>query len=447
MRAKTPEDVRVRGRIGLLGVAALLLVPVGATGDRPLPLEAPVAATAPLTAIAYRGNGFRLAQVDDATLALGRASDHVAGYAGGWLRAPGGALLAVAVGTTTPPGSTLRFVRPATLEWRPGGVPLDGFFRSGLWPAAGRLVAVVDGATRATAETVDVAAQAVVARRPLAGIVVWAERSSQGLVVLLQPARKIGPAWLAAIAADGSVRSVQLRRILAGTSWKRRGRGNEMIGTMRRPGLAVDPASDTAYVVDPSGLVASIDLRTLAVAYHRTARSALSRLGAWLTPAAEAKGLNGPTRRAQWLGDDLIAITGIDQTVARQRSGGLVFSGRAAGLTILDTRDWHVRTLDPRANAATVADGMLLASGSSWRSGPLKSTSTAEGLAAYGADGALRWRLGEGGVRWVGAAYGSLVLVGRPASDAYDVVDLQSGKVLRAGVDGPVPQLLLGAGS
>src|SRR5205823_3700378 len=99
-----------------------------------------------------------------------------------------------------------------------------------------------------------------------------------------------------------------------------------------------------------------------------------------------------------------------------------------AGLEVVDTRDWSVRTLDPEADSAVVADGILLADGSSWRSDA--NGSSGDGVAAYGADGTLRWRVDAGSPRWVAAAYGRLAVVGGE-SRPYELVDLATGKVLR----------------
>ncbi len=435
---------------GLAALAAVLVLPLGG-GGRPLPLHAPLAATATLTGIVHEAAGVRLARVDPASLKVTRRSVLVHFY-DGWVRSPSGKLLAVSTyPNETRPISTLRFASPATLRWVRRGVRLDGSFRAAIWPSAGTLLALVDVVTdrccapRAVLETVDTVAKKVVARRTIEGRVSAVARSADGLVLLLAPSDGIGPARLAAVGSDASVRTVDLGRILVGSSFPQDTSGSETIGAIRQPGLAVDAQGGVAYVVDADDLFAQVDLTDLSVTYHEASSPLLARLAAWLTPAAQAKGLNGPTRNAAWLGDGLLMVTGNDESAVKQRDGTVLFSSRPAGLEVVDTHDWSVRTIDPEANAAVVADGVLLASGSSWRS-DLAAT-TGDGLAAYGTDGALRWRLDRGKQRWVAAAYGSVAVVGGDSSQPYELVDLATGRVLRTLGAETFPLLLLGTGS
>jgi DNA-binding beta-propeller fold protein YncE len=425
--------------IGLLGICAVVLLPFG-TSQRPLPLRAPQAATASLTGFVYAGGSGNIAHVDPATLGATDRSPS-SGYPGAWVRSPDGGQLAVATASGSA-DSSLRFVDPVTLEWRAGGVQLGSPPASLLWPSAGTVLAVVTAGTSSSVERIDVAAQKVVARTPFAGAVAGTRRSADGLVLLLQSPTAIRPARLATVAADGSVRTVVLRKIPIGLVW--RWKGSNPVGTIRQPGLTIDPDGGRAYVVDPSGLVAVVDLARLTVAYHRPAKALLARLAAWLTPPAEAKGLSGPVRTAQWLGDGLIAVTGSDESAVKKQATW-VFSSRPSGLAVLDTHDWSLRTLDARAGAGVIADGVLLATGSAW-----SSDSTAvhgEGVAAYGPQGELRWRLGDGTRRYVMSTFGSLAVLGNAAGGAYDVVDVHTGAIVRSGVSGPFPSLLLGPGS
>ena len=191
---------------GLAALAAVLIVPLGG-GGRPLPLHAPLAATATLTGIVHDGGGVRLVRVDPASLRVTRRSALVPFY-DGWVRSPGGKLLAVSTyPNETRPISTLRFANPATLRWVRRGVRLDGSFRAGIWPSAGTLLALVDVVTdrccapRAVLETVDTVAKKVVARRTIEGRVSAVARSADGLVLLLAPSDGIGPARLVAVPA------------------------------------------------------------------------------------------------------------------------------------------------------------------------------------------------------------------------------------------------------
>jgi DNA-binding beta-propeller fold protein YncE len=250
------------------------------------------------------------------------------------------------------------------------------------------------------------------------------------VVVLETPSNAIGPARLDAIGADGSIRSVALDRVVAGATWPQDGSGDPL-GTQREAALAVDPDGYRAYVVQPDGPAAEIALRTLAVSYHELSapRSALRRFSDWFAPAAAAKGMNGPRRTAVWLGDGLLAVTGSDDHSVRKSDSSIEMGVDPAGLAIVDTRDWSIQRLDPGADTVTVADGVLLATGR--RLAPGQDTPTGMGLAAYGADRSLRFRLFQGASSWVVRALGGRAYVESGiGQETIAVVDLGSGKVL-----------------
>jgi hypothetical protein len=206
------------------------------------------------------------------------------------------------------------------------------------------------------------------------------------------------------------------------------GAGHRM--RQRLPGLAVDPGGRRAYVVD-HGLVAEVDLRTLAVGYHAPTRSTslLARIRDWLEPAAHAKGGSARTRSARWLGGGLIAVTGADAQHDRVLP---------AGLDLVDTRDWSIRTIDDDASDVRVAGDLLLA------------TTESTGLIAYGFDGDRRFELFGDRVAWIeqvhdGRAYvAGLQADGRPAP--LRVVDLATGRPAGERAD-RLPWLLLDAAS
>jgi hypothetical protein len=192
------------------------------------------------------------------------------------------------------------------------------------------------------------------------------------------------------------------------------------------------------YVIQPDGPVAVVDLRTLAVSYHglKASQSMLARIAAWLTPSAEAKNVSGHWRSGTWLGDGLIAITGSDTASD---------VGTPSGLAIVDTRDWSVRMLDLGADSVFVADGLLLATGGI-NGGSTNSPPPGMGLAAYGTDWSLKFRLFDGSVVGVYYVLGNRAYVGNFESDAVSVVDLTSGHVIGRR-QGPLPLLLLGDSS
>jgi hypothetical protein len=216
------------------------------------------------------------------------------------------------------------------------------------------------------------------------------------------------------------------------------------------PGLAVDSRGGRAFVVAP-GLVAEVDLATLAVTYREPepAASALARLLGWLDPTAEAKGATGPTRSAHWLGGGLLAVTGTDEDVVEDANGEQQNRIRAAGLSLIDTRDWRFRKVDEGAADAQVAGDLLLATGSSFD--PATGAGKSIGLAVYGLDGRKRFQRFDGREVWVrhvyaGRAYVDVPLT-KPPWATLRVVDLDTGRVARAERGRRLPWLLLDAAS
>ncbi len=432
-------------RFGLALVVCATVGAVGATAygrsasARRLPLRSLRPATAHLTAIVEAHGRYRLARVDPSTLRTVRTSAWRSGWDWGWVTSPDDSRVAVAACRRKCTSFALRFASATTLRWAPHTVPLDGGFYAGLWPRPGKLYALVGGDTTLALDTVDTVSRKVVTSQSLAAPLLQLARSADGLVVLAGTFNAIVPVRLLVIGSDGTVRTVTVQRILAGTHYDTK--SQDPIGATNLPGLAVDPSSGIAYVIDPSGLVATVDLGNLSVAYHQLGSgSLLARIADWLTPPAEAKGTNGNQLVAQWLGKGLIAVAGTQETATAQ-----VDSYRPTGLRIIDTRNWSVRMLDQQADTFMVADGLLLATGRRSSYGNTQHVH-GEGLAAYGPDGALRWRVkGLGGQLYLADVYRSLALV--DGHGTLHLVDLATGRVMH----GPPPPaaggLLLGPGS
>jgi hypothetical protein len=139
----------------------------------------------------------------------------------------------------------------------------------------------------------------------------------------------------------------------------------------------------------------------------------------------------GRVRTAAWLGAARLAVSGHDEFVVL-RGGDVVEDGRRpAGLRIVDTRDWSVRTLDERVDGFRTAGGLLLTGGS--------------GLAAYAPDGAEVFRLLAGSRVEIVATAGSLAYVRTPPADELRVVDLADGRVIGTAARDR-PRLLLETG-
>jgi hypothetical protein len=437
------------GPLGIGAVALVLLLP-GRETLRPLSLHGPQRQTKASVGFLWGGDGGRLTRIDESTLQpVGRPSARL-GFVATWAVSQADSRL-LAVGARmfdNDQDDFVRFVNTGSLRLVKRTVPLGGWARALLWSRPDRVVALVGRCcTPGTwVVTIDPGARRVVSRVELEGDVSVVARAADALVLLVTPRQQIGPSRLDVVAADGSVRSVALARVSAGSFWPDSSDGTtEPIATMRLPALAVDSANGRAYIVQPDGPAAEIDLASLAVAYHdlKGAPSLLARFSGWLTPPAQAKGANGPQRAGTWLGDGLLAVTGVDERAVRA-GDRMEVSGTPAGLAIVDTRDWTIRALDPGADTVTTAEGLLLATGSRWTSDAQEPTGM--GLAAYGPDRSLRFRLLPGRSLWVqaalaGRAYVSIVTSSNAST--VEVVDLATGRVVDERTS-PVPIPLLG---
>jgi hypothetical protein len=130
--------------------------------------------------------------------------------------------------------------------------------------------------------------------------------------------------------------------------------------------------------------------------------------------ATAATAAVGPARSAVWLGAGRIAVTGYDGQVSWPADRRVEAGRRPAGLRVIDTGDWSVRTLDERATEVVPAAGLLL-------------TGDSRGLTAYRPEGTAAFRLLDGErVAVVGVA-GPLVYV--RADGRLKVVDLERRQV------------------
>jgi hypothetical protein len=172
--------------------------------------------------------------------------------------------------------------------------------------------------------------------------------------------------------------------------------------------MAVDPARLVAYVVGAGAPVAAVDLRTMRAARHRVAAPALLRDAG--CPRCS------PQRRAVWLGDGRLAVTGFD--VRRSRKA-------PAGVALVDTRTWAARLIARRAGAARLAGHRLLVYDGRHPSGRPYAGS---GLRVYDRSGRLRRTL------LPGLRIGDVQVAGSRAyartTRGLRVVDLRRGRVI-----------------
>lgn len=370
-----------------------------------------------------------LAEVDPRTLALGRRMTPVPFALSSWAFSPEGRQLALGG-----PDGAVRFVDLARMrklgDLRPEA---SGYVVALAWPSHNRLLALEQWVgdvvhQRTWLLVIDPIRRRLLERRPLEGRVDEIEEGNGRIVAVVAPPAGIGPARLVVVEPTGRVRCVLLREISTGGEYVR----TENVARVRKPGLALDPAGDRAFVVSAEEPIADVDLRDLRVSYHdRASASLLSRVRDWLEPEAFADGLPivGLRRQALWLGNGLLAVSGSEQEPGADGR----YSESPAGLQLVDTRTWSVRALDDRVSRILLADDALLAFGGYG--------TERLGVSAYSLDGRLRFRLFEGrevsDVRAAGPyAYVSI-------RDKVAVVDLRSGDVIRDGLQS-LGELLVG---
>ena len=294
------------------------------------------------------------------------------------------------------------------------GVARRGSEVATTWAGPTRVLAVVVmpgccGAGDTIVAAVDAPRRRVVWRRTLGGSLQAGQRFRRGLLLVLGPrGRSIGSSRLVWVGPRGAIRSAALPEIRSGTEW----RG----GASHRwdPGLAIDRSSGRAFVVQAEAPVAEVDLTTFNVRSHP------------LQPLARtADAVAGPTRDALWLGRETLAITGTDSHY--EETGGL---GRTtpAGLTFVDTRRWHARTIDPRTTDAALVSGAVLATSFRFDSGRQKVSGS--GLTGYAVDGRRKFHL-MGDAPIVGVQpLGARALVG--GVNGITLIDARTGRRLRS---------------
>ena len=227
-----------------------------------------------------------------------------------------------------------------------------GVARAVTW-AGNRVLAVVEAPFGAVVTAIDPLAGRVVRRTRLARPFGYqVDRLPDGLVFLLGARSRTGPVQLAVVDAEGVTRVVTVRQAAA------------------RAGLAVDPVGRRAYIVDGERVL-TVDLRTLAVSDPGPVRTL-------------AKAPLGSERSASWLGNGLLAVSGLDRDAT---------SASPAGLRLVDVLDRTSRTIHPSATSFTVAGRVLLVEN--------RSSRRALNVTAYGFDGRQRYRVELEGSTWM----------------------------------------------
>jgi hypothetical protein len=408
---------------GARTLAALVLLATAACGGEreTEPARGPAgAAPDHVTGLVWQGRRAQLARLDPITL---RPVDRRrTAVVPSWTAAssPDGGELALGSAER----AVLTFVDAETLRVAGGPLPLvDGHWIGQLlWPRRDRIL-VFAGGEDAYVVTVDPVARRVVAEASVDGVVVAHAAAARRIVLLLAPRDRIGPSRLAVVDLARGARTVALPGVLAGSERIEHESDTHAI-RQRVPGLAVSPRGDRAVVVGPGSLAVEIDLDSLTVRERELSEpvSLLGRLRNWLEPPARAKVVEGPHRSALWLGEHHVAVTGIDYHGLKNGE----WDARPAGLRIVDTRDWSIRTVAERVTSIVAAGDLVLAFGGNWPEG-----SRGTGLRAYGPNAEERFHVfDDAPIGWVETAwpYG---YVARPRSEGHrSVVDLRSGRAI-----------------
>jgi hypothetical protein len=392
----------------------------------------------------FAGPPPRLYAVDPRTLRPRRnRSAPVAGHAFGWSFSPSRDRLAAGSDAT----AELRLYDLRRLRVF-GDIELvkpsvRGLVFASTWASRSRVLAVVVspgccGLGNTIVSGVNADTRRVLWRRDLHGSLQAGAAYRGGFLLVLGPRFAIGPSRLLVVAPDGSIRTARLDQIRSG--WQRSGSGARFLAHQWNPGLAIDPATARAFVVQAAAPVAEINLHRLSVRYHGLSEpiSLLGRLHNWVEPEAEAKAMQGPQRQAVWLGDGRFAVTGVDYEASVDNRGQEQETDTPAGLKLIDTRNWSVRTLDHTTSSIVYASGVLFAFGTSWDS--RTSTMRGSGLTAFDSGGReLYDRYGDQPISGVNPVPRGVLIGGNQGTSVFrhqDLLQPRTGRVIgHAGVD------------
>jgi hypothetical protein len=290
----------------------------------------------------------------------------------------------------------------------------------------GYLFAVVDGGGDPAVAVVDSTGRRVLRLHRLERTILGVQEGPPGTIDLLTaPHTGIGPVVLTVVGSKGMA-SVTVAGISGGSKTR-----NDASGFRARqltPALAIDKRERRAVIVPGGETVAEVSLRNLAVTYHSLSQpvSLLGRLRNWLEPVAAAKVLEGPQRKAASLGNGLIALSGADYSISTDQNGDQTMDVDPAGVSLIDTARWSIRTIDEEATDLALVGNTLLAFGiADWGGSPADGF----GVVGYDLEGEERFHVldgtGVGGIQTVGGrAYVTL------DEKRYTVLDVASGRIV-----------------
>lgn len=342
-------------------------------------------------AVEWQAGGGKLRWVSPMTLRpVGPAVLNVGGAPAGVVAvSPDRTLAAIGGGAR----GRLRFVRLGGLRQQ-GLLWLGhGSVVGGIWRSPDRLVVLLVG-TPPQIVVVNPATKTVLRRKQLAGVATGSVRTGGRLLTLLAPRDRVGAVRLAVVDADGSVRTVAIPGITAGSARPAKPGG---VPRFVSPGLAADGAR--AVVLGRESLV-EVDLESLAVRSKRLVTR---------TTQTAMKLVHGWSRGAVWLRGDTIAYSGWTYGETERPS--------STGVLLLDVATGEARMLDGRATEMRRAGNTLLVYGH-------------DELRGYRLDGSRRFTLLEGTDTGYLQVAGRFAYVGSGNSTRFAVVDVQAGRIV-----------------
>jgi hypothetical protein len=351
---------------------------------------AAAAQPARVLAVEWEAGGGKLRWVSATSLRpLGPAVLNVGGAPANLVAvSPDGVLAAIGGGAN----GRLRFIRldgprPAGLMWLGGGSVFKGS-----WTSPDRLVVLLGG-VQSEVVVVDPATRKVLHREKLQGLALGGVRAGDRLLTLLAPSGRLGPAQLAVIDPDGTVRTTALT-IEAGF-----GRPATPEGPARQASPALATDGSRAFVLGVARVV-EVDLENLAVRSKRLVTRTTRRT---------TKLLDGWGRSAVWLRGNTIAYSGW----AYRKDA----PPTSTGVLLLDVASGEGRMLDRFATNATRANTTLLTYGR-------------DELRGYRLDGTRRFTLLAGTDTGYVQVAGRHAYVGTDNSTRFTVVDVEQGRVV-----------------
>lgn len=409
---------RTRAAFLLIGLAGFLVVVGGGAAKEP--------AKTPFLGFVYTGqDSSKLVRLNPLTLGRrpGR-SVQLGTRTGAWSYSPDQSQLVLA---DTSVSATLLLVDTRTMR-RVAIVDTGGnaLISATFWPDAQHLYVVRTGLARredggfdsqpAALVTIDTASRAVVGSRSLDGWVYGWAHADGVLVLLLGPESGIGPARLAVVGADGSVRTIGLDGVSVGRDAFDESKPTA-IQHYTQPGLALAPDGSQAFVASPSGIVA-VDLRTLTLSYHGIVRG---------NRRLQKGSPDGSARTVRWVQPGVLAVSGRDDHSTVDAEGRVQMEMRPLGVELVSTKDWTAKMVDAAGEGVSIGADALLITPWSWDS--KRQQYLGNGATIYSLDGAKRAHvLGKRQV------YG--IIVGRRAfvsadGQSYSIVSTKTGKILR----------------